>query len=186
MGKSGKTIAVLGSGFNNIFPPENVNLFNQIIESGGLVITEYELEDEMKSEYFPVRNRIISGLSLGVLVVEAGKIRSGASLTATIALEQGKKAFCIPCNIDSKNNRTNELILKGVKPVMDVNTILQDCDIKIVGAACHAARVAYHATPTTTTNQYPSAIQRYIQNFIWADLNILTKYSNRQKIIFPI
>ena len=77
---------------------------------------------------FRSRNRIVSGLSAGVLVVEMGTM-SGAGITARLALEQGKKTFCIPCNIDSKNNKTNELILKGVKPVMDVTTILQDCDI---------------------------------------------------------
>ena len=131
MGMPGKTIAVLGSGFNNIYPPENVGLFNEIIELGGLVISEYEPDKKVNMDNFPARNRIISGLSLGVLVVEASKVRSGAALTATIALEQGKKTFCIPCNIDSKNNKTNELILRGVKPIMTVETIIQDCGIRI-------------------------------------------------------
>jgi len=127
---TGNTIAVLGGGFNDIFPTENISLFNKIIETGGLVISEYEPKEKTKSENFPIRNRIITGLSIGVLVVEAG-YRSGASLTARIALKQGKKTFCIPCNIDSKNNRTNELISIGAKPINTIDEIIKDCCITI-------------------------------------------------------
>ena len=91
----GKTIAVLGGGFNHIFPEGNEELFRKIIDSNGLVITEYEPEREAYSINFPKRNRIVSGLSKGVLIVEA-KYRSGTSITANLAKEQGKKVFALP------------------------------------------------------------------------------------------
>ena len=110
----GNTIAVLGSGFNNVFPEENIGLFNNIIQGEGLVLSEYEPEEKKKSENFPKRNRILSGLSYATLVVESGN-RSGANLTANIAIKQGRKAFCLPCNVDSKYYGTNELLLRGVR-----------------------------------------------------------------------
>ena len=91
----GKTIAVLGCGFNHIYPEENSQLFKQIIESGGAIISEYSPNTYAKSQYFLERNRIVSGLSLGVLVIEAA-YRSGTSVTAALAKKQGKKVFCIP------------------------------------------------------------------------------------------
>jgi len=130
MKATGRTIAVLGGGFNKISPIENVGLFNEIIEAGGLAISEYEPDEEADTKNFPIRNRIISGLSLGVLVVEAG-YRSGASLTAGIAMKQKKKVFCIPCNIDGKNHETNELILKGARPISTIDEIIKDCNIKV-------------------------------------------------------
>lgn len=95
---SGNTIAVLGGGFNHIFPPENIDLYKRILDSGGLVVSEYEDDVKVESKNFIQRNRIISGLSLGVLVVEA-KYRSGTSITARFAREQGRKVFAIPRKI---------------------------------------------------------------------------------------
>ena len=92
---NGRTIAVLGGGFNHIYPPENIKLYKRIIDNGGLVITEYEENEFAQSKNFLRRNRIVSGLSLGVLVVEA-KYRSGSSITAKYAWEQGKKVFALP------------------------------------------------------------------------------------------
>lgn len=126
---TGNTIAVLGGGFNNIYPIENTELFHNIIKYGGLVITEHEPDEHAKSKNFPIRNRIVSGLSKGVLVVES-KYRSGASLTATIANGQGKPVFCLPTNIDNKNNRTNELIQKGAKLIINSNEIMEVCKIE--------------------------------------------------------
>lgn len=122
----------MGSGFNNIYPKENAELFNQIIEKGGLVISEYSPDTKPDSKHFPVRNRIITGLSLGVLVIEAG-YRSGASLTAHIAIKEGKKVFCIPSNIDSKYVRTNELIQEGAILVNDINDIFNGLNINCRG-----------------------------------------------------
>ncbi len=95
----GRTIAVMGSGHGDIYPPENVELYGQIIKSGA-VVTEYENDMEPLPYNFPQRNRIISGLSLGVVVVEAAK-DSGALITATIAAEQGREVFALPGKISS-------------------------------------------------------------------------------------
>ena len=125
MGK-GKTIAVLGSGFKHIYPKENIKLFNEIIDSGGAIITEYEENIYPVPENFPRRNRIISGLSRGIVVVEAGK-RSGSLITAEIALEEGREVFAVPGNVTSNMSRgTNELIKDGAKLVENVNDILEE------------------------------------------------------------
>lgn len=127
---NGKTIAVLGSGFQHIFPKENVGLYHRIIAENGTVITEYEPNVIPNNNYFPKRNRIISGISLGVLVVEA-EYRSGASITAQYALKQEKPLFCIPSNIDSsKGIGTNRLIKEGAKLVTSVSDILEQMNIK--------------------------------------------------------
>ena len=127
---NGKTIAVLGSGFQHIFPEENIGLYHRIIAENGTVITEYEPQVIPNSNHFPKRNRIISGISLGVLVVEA-EYRSGASITAQYARKQEKPLFCIPSNIDSsKGIGTNRLIKEGAKLVTSVSDILEQINIK--------------------------------------------------------
>ena len=127
---NGKTIAVLGSGFQHIFPEENIGLYHRIIAENGTVITEYEPQVIPNSNHFPKRNRIISGISLGVLVVEA-EYRSGASITAQYARKQEKLLFCIPSNIDSsKGIGTNRLIKEGAKLVTSVSDILEQINIK--------------------------------------------------------
>ena len=120
----GKTIAVLGSGFNNIYPEENKELFKQIIENDGAIITEYEPDVKPNSENFPKRNRIVSGLSKGVLVIEA-VYRSGTSITAKLGQSQGRKVFCIPSNLERKNGvGTNQLIKEGASLVTNIDDIL--------------------------------------------------------------
>ncbi len=91
----GKTIAVLGSGFNNIYPKENIEIFKEIIRTGGVVVTEYQPDIKPIGENFPMRNRIISGLSDGVIVIEARR-KSGTMITVEYALEQGKEIFAVP------------------------------------------------------------------------------------------
>ena len=91
----GKTIAVLGSGFNYIYPKENIELLKEIINKGGVIVTEYSPDTKPIGENFPLRNRIISGLSDGVIVVEARK-KSGTMITVDYALEQGKEIFAVP------------------------------------------------------------------------------------------
>lgn len=113
--KIGKTIAVLGNGLGNeeIYPNENKGVFDRILFNGGAVISEYPLGTKPEREHFPERNRIISGLSDKVLVIEARE-RSGALITANYALEQGKDVFSVPGNINSKNSiGTNNLIKEG-------------------------------------------------------------------------
>ena len=111
MEEVGKTIAVLGSGFNNIYPEENYYLYKKILENNGCVITEYPPETQKSKENFPKRNRIISGLSVGVLLVEA-KYGSGGAITAKHALKQGKNLFCIPNRIDEKTGYNTNLLIK--------------------------------------------------------------------------
>lgn len=91
----GKTIAVLPCGFNNIFPKENIDLYNKILNNNGTIITEYEPNCKAEYQRFLRRNRIVSGLSMGVLVVEAAH-RSGTSVTARFAKLQKRDVFCIP------------------------------------------------------------------------------------------
>ena len=93
--KGGKTIAVLPSGLKNIYPKENAKLYNEIISNGGCVISEYLPNEKASSKRFLERNRIVSGLSIACLVVEAA-YRSGTSVTAKIAKKQNKDVFCIP------------------------------------------------------------------------------------------
>lgn len=120
----GRTIAVLGSGFNNIYPKENTDLFYKIIKTNNLVITEYDLNIKPSKENFPKRNRIISGLAIGVLVIEAA-YRSGTSITANYAINQGKDVFCIPNTInESKGVGTNNLIKKGANLVTSPKDII--------------------------------------------------------------
>ena len=124
--EKGKTIAVLPSGFNHIFPKENVGLYEKILDNGGLVISEYSPDIKTKSQYFLERNRIVSGLSLGVLVVEAAH-RSGTSVTAKLAKNQGRKVFALPHEIwDSHGVGTNRLIKAGATLVTCVEDILAE------------------------------------------------------------
>lgn len=109
----GKTIAVLGSGFNNIFPKENIELFEEIIKNDGLVITEFEENEKPLKENFPKRNRIVTAISEGILVIEAA-FRSGTSITVNNAKEQGKLVFAIPGKLDScVGVGVNKMIKKG-------------------------------------------------------------------------
>lgn len=121
----GKTIAVLGSGLDNIYPKENIKLVEEIIKNNGLVISEYPLGTKPLKYHFPARNRIISGLSDSILVVEARK-NSGTNITVDFALEQGKDVFVIPGNIYSRtSDGTNYLITEGAIPVLSYEDILK-------------------------------------------------------------
>lgn len=122
----GKTVAVLGCGLNRIYPKENKDLFYKIIDNGGAVISEYENNIEAESKLFVQRNRIVSGMSIGVLVVEAA-YRSGTSITAKFAREEGKPIFCIPHDISAKLGvGTNKLLKSGAKCVVTAEDILQE------------------------------------------------------------
>ncbi len=124
---NGRTIAVLGSGLKNIYPRENEELVEEILDGDhGAVVSELPLDTPPDSSNFPQRNRIISGLSMGVLVVEAPS-RSGALITVDLALDQNREVFALPGNVDSpKSQGTNNLIQEGAKLVMDVEDILEE------------------------------------------------------------
>ncbi|WVU12302.1 DNA-processing protein DprA [Natranaerobius thermophilus JW/NM-WN-LF] len=128
--EGGKTIAVLGNGLDIIYPPENRELYKQISEKG-LLISEYPPELGPQKFHFPQRNRIISGLSEGVLVIEAPK-KSGAMITAQLALDQNREVFAIPGNINNPCSQgCNALIAQGAKVVTDPDDILTEYNLTV-------------------------------------------------------
>jgi len=125
----GRTIAVIGSGLSKLYPPENRALAERIRDGNGAVVSEFSMEVEPDRQTFPMRNRIISGWSHGILVVEAG-VNSGALITASQALEQGRAVYAVPGHINAPSAiGSNRLIQQGAKLVMDANDILDDLQI---------------------------------------------------------
>ncbi len=122
---SGRTMAILGSGHLHMYPKENVQLFSQMSKNQ-LILSEYPPDTPPQKWHFPARNRIISGMSKGVLVIEA-KEKSGSLITADQALEQGRDVYAIPGSIFSPLSKgTNYLIQQGAKLVMSAEDILED------------------------------------------------------------
>jgi len=125
---NGRTIAVMGSGFLNIYPEENKELVEEIAKNGA-VISEFPFETKPLRQNFPQRNRVISGLSLGVLVIEAAR-NSGALITADFALEQAREVFALPGKIDTENSfGTHQLIKQGAKLVTSIDDILEELNL---------------------------------------------------------
>lgn len=121
----GRTVAVLGCGVDVVYPRENRNLFNKIIDRGA-VLSEFPMGSPPEGGHFPRRNRIISGLSIGVVVVQAG-MESGSLITANYALEQGREVFAVPGNVGSESSRgTHQLIKEGAKLVESSEDILEE------------------------------------------------------------
>ena len=122
---SGRTLAVLGCGLDVVYPPENRQLYQEIPEHGALV-SEFPLSTPPEARNFPIRNRIISGLALGVVVIEAG-VKSGTTITVRYALDQGREVFAVPGPIDSPTSAgPHRLIQEGAKLVQDVEDILEE------------------------------------------------------------
>lgn len=132
LASGGRTIAVLGSSLDRIYPPENVDLARQVVGSGA-VVSEYPFGTRPEAGNFPARNRIISGLSLGTLVVEAGET-SGALITAHYALEQGRETFAVPGSALSRRSAgTNRLVQRGeAKLVTRVQDILEELNLTML------------------------------------------------------
>jgi DNA processing protein len=125
----GRTIAVIGSGLMKLYPPENAALAEKIRSGNGAVVSEFSMEIEPDRQTFPMRNRIISGWSQGLLVVEAGA-NSGALISVAQALEQGRNVYAVPGHINAPTAiGSNRLIQQGAKLVLDANDILDDLQI---------------------------------------------------------
>ena len=121
-----KTILVKGNSIEYIYPPENRSLEEEILKNDGLLLSEYLIGTKPTKYTFPARNRIISGLSSGILVVEAA-LKSGALITADLAISYNREVFAIPGNITSKNSSgTNLLIKQGAKVVTSIKDILEE------------------------------------------------------------
>ena len=124
---NGSTVAVLAGGVDYIYPKENENLYEKILEKGGAIISENGITCQPEKQDFPKRNRLISGMAKGVLVVEAAE-KSGTGITVDFALEQGRDVFAVPGNITSLQSKgSNRLIKEGAKCVLEVEDILEEC-----------------------------------------------------------
>jgi DNA processing protein len=127
----GLTVGVLGCGVDKMYPPENRGLADKIISGSGFVVSEFPCGMDAVPGNFPARNRIISGVAMGVLITEAAEV-SGSLITASCAAEQGKPVFVVPGPITSSTSKgTNELIKKGAVPVTGLDDILNEFGFKL-------------------------------------------------------
>ena len=130
----GRTIAVMGTGLDSVYPRENTGLVREILSNGGCLVTQFPLGTPPLKDNFPYRNRIISGLSLGVLIVEASE-RSGSLITARLAMEQNREVMAVPGNITSGNSfGTNYLIKSGAKLVQQWQDVVAELPSDISAA----------------------------------------------------
>jgi len=128
---TGRTLAVLGNGLSRIYPPEHEKLAEEIVATNGAVISEYPMRMAPLAQNFPRRNRLISGLSRGVVIVEAAK-RSGALITADCGLEQGREVFAVPGQVSAITSQgTHQLLKQGARLVTDVEDILEELRLDV-------------------------------------------------------
>ena len=148
----GRTIAVIGSGLSKLYPPENAALAEKIRNGSGAVVSEFSMEVEPDRQTFPMRNRIISGWSHGIVVVEAG-LNSGALITASQALEQGRSVYAVPGHINAPSAQgSNRLIQQGAKLVMDASDVLDDLQI-LLPETKPSPEAAVRALPSLTPEE---------------------------------
>ncbi|MBI5740202.1 MAG: DNA-protecting protein DprA [Nitrospirae bacterium] len=148
----GRTIAVLGSGLDMPYPPENRGLMSAIASSGA-VVSEFPFGTKPEKENFPRRNRIISGLSLGVVVIEA-TLDSGSLITASYALEQNREVFSVPGNVTSGGSRgTNDLIKKGAKLIESAEEVIEDLGPQIKGVLRERKISSHKPLPALTGDE---------------------------------
>ena len=177
---TGKTVAVLGTGVDVIYPRENRKLADSILELGGAIISEFGLGTAPTPQNFPIRNRIISGLSYGVLVVEAGEY-SGTRITARCALEQCREVFAVPGNVTNRNSwGPNTLIKQGAKLVATWEDVFEELptDLRVrlnpveVGAQPVTGSLFAEAEAKTEDVAAPPTAQKKIFSMIKADESI--------------
>lgn len=171
----GRTIAVLGSGVDQLYPAQNRELAHQIIKQGAIV-SEYPLGTRPEASNFPPRNRIISGLSRGIVVVEAG-IQSGSLITAKFAAEQGRDVFAVPGSILHPSSAgCNALIRDGAIPFLSVNDVLDHLDF----AQLHQERAIRQIMPTdpfesellSTLSHDPCHIDDLVRHLSWSSAQV--------------
>ena len=179
----GRTVAVLANGLDTVYPPENRGLAAEIAD-GGALLTDYPLGTKPRAEFFPRRNRIMSGVALGALVVE-GDVKSGAMITARLAAEQNRDVFAVPCSIFAPQSRGPlELIRDGATPVGAVEHILEALNLTMIGAQMDFGRVAPPASAEeqslmTALTREPSHVDEIVRNTglaaaqVWATLALL-------------
>lgn len=145
----GRTIAAIGSGLMKLYPPENKALAEKISNGSGAIVSEFSMEIEPDRQTFPMRNRIISGWSHGILVVEAG-LNSGALITATQAVEQGRAVYAVPGHINAPSAMgSNRLIQQGAKLVMSASDVLEDLEVLLPEAKPSPEAAARPLPPLT-------------------------------------
>jgi DNA processing protein len=159
--KSGRTIAVLGSGLSHIYPPENKKLADEICGKGAMV-SEFPMETPPYKYNFPRRNRVICGLSLGVLVVEASE-RSGSLITANFALDENRELFAVPGQADSARSvGSNNLIRQGAKLVEDADDIIREIENNLKYRDSLKKRMESKDIPDSTLTSDEKAIKDFL------------------------
>ena len=159
----GRTVAVIGCGIDTVYPPENKQLADEIVAKGGAVVSEFPFGVKPDKQHFPMRNRIISGWSLGVVVVEAN-LKSGALITAKQAMEQGREVFAVPGRADSVQSRgTHRLIKDGAKLTEDAEDILTEFEYLLPKRAQVAAADA-PARPALQFTEHEARVLAQITN----------------------
>src|SRR5437588_6066180 len=148
----GRTIGIIGSGLSKLYPPENAALAEKIRSGNGAIVSEFSMEIEPDRQTFPMRNRIISGWSHGLLVVEAG-LNSGALISVSQALEQGRSVYAVPGHINAPSAQgSNRLIQQGAKLVMDASDLLDDLQI-LLPETKPSPEAAVRALPLLTDDE---------------------------------
>lgn len=184
------TVGVVGTGVDVIYPSSNRSLYQKIINHDGLIVSEFPLGTGPLRHNFPQRNRIISGLSKGVIVVEAAQ-KSGSLITAQLALEQNKEVFAVPGSIFSKTSQgCNDLIKQGAKLVGDINDILEEISLDNNHINVQQDITVLKNTQVTDLNEQEQAVFQIIKPSITTLDKIITEsklsYTQVSEILFEL